>query len=127
VCGKHKQPRIWGRRAQEGKEIDQDVGGEFDGAGGMVDRLSRIITHDERVRPQRLGAVRTGFVQARHSREQTVVVVDDEHLGVLLHNSLRDLPIALVKKECRQWSSGWQEGLPVWTPQRREVFNEEVS
>ncbi len=56
-----------------------------------------------------------------------LVVVDDEHLGVLLHNSLRDLPIALVKKKCKQWASGWQEGLPVWTLQRREIFHEEVS
>src|SRR5690349_19296201 len=97
--GEDKQPLIWRRRTEEGEEIDQNVGGQFDGAGGMVDRLSRIIAHDERVRPQRLGAVRTGFVQAYYSRQQAVVVVDDEHLGVLLHNSLGDLPIVLVKKE----------------------------
>jgi hypothetical protein len=39
-CGEHKEPLIWGRRTEEGEEIDQDVGSEFDGAGGMMDFLS---------------------------------------------------------------------------------------
>ncbi len=54
---------------------------------------SRIIAHDERVRPQRLGAVRTGFVQAHHSRQQALAVVDDEHWVVLLHQSLSESAI----------------------------------
>jgi hypothetical protein len=61
----------------------------------MIHRLSRIIAHDEWVGPQRLAAVRTGVVQARHSREQAVMIVDDEHLGVLLHQSLSEYAVLL--------------------------------
>jgi hypothetical protein len=82
--GEDKEPLIWRRWAEEGEEIDQDVSGEFDSTRRMVDGLSRIITHDERVRPQRLGAVRTGFVEASHSRQQAVGIVDDEDDGLPL-------------------------------------------
>jgi len=45
----------------------------------MGDGLSRIVAPDSWGSQERLGAGRTGVVQAHHSREQSVEVVDDEH------------------------------------------------
>ena len=42
-----KEPLIWMRRTEEGEEIDQDVGGELDGARGMVDGAYRFTKKDE--------------------------------------------------------------------------------
>src|SRR5215469_4689662 len=56
----------------------------------MVHRLRSIIAHDEWVGLQRLRAVWTGVVQTHHSRQQAVGVVDNEHLVVLLHQSLSE-------------------------------------
>src|SRR5258707_859969 len=56
-CGEHKQPLIRGRRAEEGEEIDQDLGGEGSGTSSMVHLESGFVTHDERISCQWFGAV----------------------------------------------------------------------
>jgi len=38
---------IWGWWAKEGVEIDEEIGGEFERTGDMVNRLSSIVAHDE--------------------------------------------------------------------------------
>ena len=48
---------------EEGRQIDQEVCGEFERAGDMVHGLLRIVAHDERVRGQWPGAVGTLFLQ----------------------------------------------------------------
>jgi hypothetical protein len=39
----NKELVVGGRRAEEGVEIDQDLGGERGGAGSMVDKKASII------------------------------------------------------------------------------------
>ena len=43
----NKQPVVRGRRAKEGVEVYQDLGGERGGAGGMVDSQPGIIRKNE--------------------------------------------------------------------------------
>jgi hypothetical protein len=45
--GENKQPVIQGRRAKEGVQVYQDLGGEFGGTGGMVDSQPSIIRENE--------------------------------------------------------------------------------
>jgi len=126
-CPQPKERLKRGWWAEEGVEINQDVGGKFEGAGGVVDGLSRIIAHDSWVSPQRLRAVRTGFVQAHHSREQTVDVVDNEHdvlpLFRVSHRhrseeiSERSIPLL---PDALNHSGDWffrNEGVPKYVPQ----------
>ena len=42
---------------EEGRQIDQEVCGEFERAGDMVHGLLCIVAHDKRIRSQRLLAV----------------------------------------------------------------------
>ena len=50
---------------KEGRQIDQEVCGEFERAGDMVHGLHCIVAHDKRIRSQRLLAVVTPLLQAR--------------------------------------------------------------
>ncbi len=43
----HKQLVVWSRRAKEGIEVYQDLGGERGGAGSMVDKETSIIRENE--------------------------------------------------------------------------------
>jgi len=61
--GENKQSLTWGRRTEEGEEIDQEVG-EFDGARSMGNSTLGILVHDERVGRQGLGAIRALYLQA---------------------------------------------------------------
>jgi len=83
--GENKQSLTWGRRTEEGEEIDQEVG-EFDGARSMGNSTLGILVHDERVGRQGLGAIRTPYLQAHSPCEQEMVVVHDEYVVVLLHH-----------------------------------------
>jgi hypothetical protein len=56
-CGEHKQPLIWGRRAEERVEIDQDLRRERGGTRGMVNGQPGIIAENEWVGPKRFGTV----------------------------------------------------------------------
>src|SRR5205823_5771118 len=107
----------WGRRTEEGEEIDQEVGSEFDGARSMINSLFGIIAHDERVGRQGLGAILARYLQARHPCEQELVVVHDEHLVVLIHNPLRDLSRSHLSRRsvgngCKDGKRVCQFGLP---------------
>src|SRR6266536_323443 len=87
-CCANKQLGIWCRWTEKSRQIDQEVCGEFERAGDMGHGLLRIVAHDERVRGQWPGAVGTLFLQTRHACQTEMVVVHDEHLVFLLHQSL---------------------------------------
>ena len=70
---------------KEGRQIDQEVCGEFERAGDMVHGLLCIVAHDKRIRSQRLLAVVTPLLQARSACQTKMGVVYDEHLVFLLH------------------------------------------
>src|SRR5216683_2062284 len=98
----------------------------------MVDGLSRIIRENKWILGERFAAVMASLLQAFHSCEQALALIHDEHLVFLLHpetvSSHASSPDGvLVTDQCREWLERSQDGLPSWTPQRREVFNEEVS
>lgn|SRR6266436_611209 len=44
---RNKQLVVWSRRAKEGIEVYQDLGGERGGAGSMVDKETSIIRENE--------------------------------------------------------------------------------
>src|SRR6266699_3686908 len=122
----------WGRRAEERIQIHHDFCGEFERAGNMVHGLLSIIHENERIRSQGFLAVFALACQTRHPCQSAMVVVHDEHVVSLLHlkrcQRTRSSPgRALVKDQCRKWLQRSQDGLSAWTPQRREVINEEVS
>ena len=72
-------------RMEEGRQIDQEVCGEFERAGNMVHSLLCIVAHDKRIRSQRLLAVVTPLLQARSACQTKMGVVYDEHLVFLPH------------------------------------------
>src|SRR6266571_2789904 len=78
-CGEHKQRWIWRRRMEEGRQIDQEVRHEFKRTGDMVHGLVGIIAHNERVRGQWPGTVRTALLQARHACQSEMGVIHNEH------------------------------------------------
>src|SRR6266702_4528375 len=46
---------------EEGEQINEQIRRQFEGAGDMVDGLSRIVTHDERVSSIRFTTVRAAW------------------------------------------------------------------
>ncbi len=47
MISRSKQALIGSWRTEEGVQIDQEIRGEFEGAGDMVDSPSGIVTHDD--------------------------------------------------------------------------------
>ena len=76
---------VWDWWTKEGIEINQKVRSEFERTGDMVDRVRRIVAHDERIVSKRESAVRAQFVQTAYTSPFAVVISDDEHEGFLLH------------------------------------------
>lgn len=80
---------------EERTKVYLNVNSECGGAGNMKDVEPRIIVHDQGIRFQRFRAVGAAFREALNPCSETVFVVDDEHLLVLLSSELlagRDLP-----------------------------------
>jgi hypothetical protein len=44
-----KQTSVRGWRTKEGIEVSEQIGCQLESTGNMIDRLSDIITHDERI------------------------------------------------------------------------------
>lgn len=95
---RNKQLVIGGRRAKEGVEVYQDLGGQRGCTGGMVNLESGFVTHDERIGCQGFGTVGTPFRQTRNPCPQAVFIVQDEHDGT----PLSCLAPALSQEICKK-------------------------
>src|SRR5256885_13296304 len=76
---KNKQVVVGCRWTEERIQIDDDIGRQRGGAGGMKDGQPGIIVHNQRVLRKRFGTVRAAFRETLNPCPKTLFVVEDEH------------------------------------------------
>src|SRR6266581_734679 len=75
----NKQVVVRCRWTEERIQIDDDLGRQCGGAGGMKDGQPGIIVHDRGILRERFGTVRAAFRETLNPRPKTLFVVEDEH------------------------------------------------